>query len=153
MTGDRRADFISLNPDDGGLRLWENRCWSLPASSPPGSTLPPGTSPPGITETFTDGSGDTLTTTLPPGKPITSPITTTNSAGSVCTHFSQVLNVSFQFSRALADLPKTITLMPPSVVETFTDNSGHTITTTLPPGSSITTPIVITSGGSVRTLL
>ncbi|KAL2830891.1 hypothetical protein BDW59DRAFT_158326 [Aspergillus cavernicola] len=28
MTGDKRADYVSINPDNRGLRLWENRCWS-----------------------------------------------------------------------------------------------------------------------------
>ncbi|VUC38121.1 unnamed protein product [Clonostachys rosea] len=27
MTGDTRADYVSINPDSGALTLWHNRCW------------------------------------------------------------------------------------------------------------------------------
>lgn len=27
MTGDKRADYVSINPDNGRLNLWHNRCW------------------------------------------------------------------------------------------------------------------------------
>lgn len=27
MTGDKRADYVAINPDNGRLRLWHNRCW------------------------------------------------------------------------------------------------------------------------------
>ncbi|KAL5340419.1 hypothetical protein BJX70DRAFT_360948 [Aspergillus crustosus] len=30
MTGDQRADYVSVNPDNGRLTLWHNRCWPLP---------------------------------------------------------------------------------------------------------------------------
>lgn len=26
MTGDRRADYVTLDPDSGALNLWHNRC-------------------------------------------------------------------------------------------------------------------------------
>ncbi|KAJ5377736.1 uncharacterized protein N7496_005145 [Penicillium cataractarum] len=37
MTGDKRADYVSINPDSGSLRLWENRCWTIPAGLDDGS--------------------------------------------------------------------------------------------------------------------
>ncbi|KAI1361353.1 hypothetical protein F5Y08DRAFT_314931 [Xylaria arbuscula] len=27
MTGDKRADYVSINPDNGRINLWHNRCW------------------------------------------------------------------------------------------------------------------------------
>ncbi|KAI0540897.1 hypothetical protein GGR58DRAFT_511384 [Xylaria digitata] len=29
MTGDKRADYVSINPDNGRLNLWHNRCWPI----------------------------------------------------------------------------------------------------------------------------
>jgi hypothetical protein len=29
MTGDKRADYLTVNPNNGRLRLWQNRCWPL----------------------------------------------------------------------------------------------------------------------------
>ncbi|CAM1503527.1 Fc.00g011180.m01.CDS01 [Cosmosporella sp. VM-42] len=29
MTGDRRADYVSIDPDTGRLNLWKNRCWAI----------------------------------------------------------------------------------------------------------------------------
>ncbi|KAL5341746.1 hypothetical protein BJX70DRAFT_395479 [Aspergillus crustosus] len=28
MTGDQRADYVTVDPDNGALQLWHNRCWS-----------------------------------------------------------------------------------------------------------------------------
>lgn len=39
MTGDGRADYVSVDPDTGRLNLWKNRCWEItdddPEPSPP----------------------------------------------------------------------------------------------------------------------
>lgn len=76
MTGDGRSDFVVLDPDTGGLQLVDNQCWSTGGGS--------GGSPPAsITEVFTDPQGDTITTVVPAGSPITTPIVTTDSKGSV----------------------------------------------------------------------
>lgn len=32
MTGDKRADHVSISPDSVSLKLWENRRWTIPAS-------------------------------------------------------------------------------------------------------------------------
>ncbi|KAL3454210.1 hypothetical protein BJX65DRAFT_301996 [Aspergillus insuetus] len=37
MTGNKRADYVSINPDSGSLRLWENRCWAIPSGLDDGS--------------------------------------------------------------------------------------------------------------------
>ena len=29
MTGDRRADYVSIDPDNGRINLWENNCWAI----------------------------------------------------------------------------------------------------------------------------
>ncbi|CAM1508809.1 Fc.00g025480.m01.CDS01 [Cosmosporella sp. VM-42] len=29
MTGDKRADYVSIDPDNGRLNLWHNRCWPI----------------------------------------------------------------------------------------------------------------------------
>lgn len=29
MTGDGRADYMSINPDNGRINLWINRCWPI----------------------------------------------------------------------------------------------------------------------------
>lgn len=39
MTGDKRADYLSIDPDTGRLNLWINRC--LPTGDSPGGTDPP----------------------------------------------------------------------------------------------------------------
>lgn len=32
MTGDGRADYVSVDPNNGRLNLWHNRCWPLESS-------------------------------------------------------------------------------------------------------------------------
>lgn len=32
MTGDKRADYVSIDPDNGRLNLWHNRCWATGGS-------------------------------------------------------------------------------------------------------------------------
>ncbi|TGJ87370.1 hypothetical protein E0Z10_g1365 [Xylaria hypoxylon] len=29
MTGDKRADYVSIDPDNGRINLWHNRCWPI----------------------------------------------------------------------------------------------------------------------------
>ncbi|CAM1506043.1 Fc.00g056840.m01.CDS01 [Cosmosporella sp. VM-42] len=29
MTGDKRADYVSIDPDNGRINLWKNRCWEI----------------------------------------------------------------------------------------------------------------------------
>lgn len=38
MTGDKRADYVAIDPDNGALTLWNNRC--LPQSTTPVETGP-----------------------------------------------------------------------------------------------------------------
>ncbi|RSL92417.1 hypothetical protein CEP52_013832 [Fusarium oligoseptatum] len=38
MTGDGRADYMSMNPENGRLEFWHNRCWPLDESSDGGSS-------------------------------------------------------------------------------------------------------------------
>ncbi|KAJ8111527.1 hypothetical protein ONZ43_g5602 [Nemania bipapillata] len=54
MTGDKRADYVAVNPDNGALTLWQNRC--LPIDTPPIDD-PPVASFPGD-DGSDDGSGD-----------------------------------------------------------------------------------------------
>ncbi|CAM1501517.1 Fc.00g035010.m01.CDS01 [Cosmosporella sp. VM-42] len=35
MTGDKRADYVSIDPDTGRLNLWHNRCWATSDPDPP----------------------------------------------------------------------------------------------------------------------
>ncbi|KAI1428363.1 SGNH hydrolase-type esterase domain-containing protein [Xylaria sp. FL1777] len=43
MTGDKRADYVAINPDNGALTLWQNRCNpidTIPTDTPPVETFP-----------------------------------------------------------------------------------------------------------------